>query len=218
MSSSDEKPPKIAIGLGEIVIIAGIASGMWALLYPAVNAARERSQAPPLLPLIAPFGEGAPLAFILGMPTFVCLATWISLKLFRAALPPHRKDHFPWFRPESLEIKPSVMIKLPANSRPAFASFVMAVLGATLLLTGLSHVRSDRTHRQPIITWEGPLADYVGVMFGIGWALSGVAILLGWLAMFEFRSRYKALAVIGWLLGCVNLGFSFLIYAGLYED
>ncbi|MDP1797113.1 MAG: hypothetical protein Q8K78_06515 [Planctomycetaceae bacterium] len=158
------------------------------------------------------------MAFVLSVPTLMCLATWLSLRLFRASLPAHRKAHFPWFKPKAVEIKPSAPVNLPGDSRPAIASFVMAVLGTTLLLTGLSHVRDDRTYRRPVITWEGPLADYVGVMFGAGWVLSGVATFLGCWAMFEFRSRYNALAVMGWLLGSANFVFSFFICAGLYED
>lgn len=104
------------------------------------------------------------------------------------------------------------------DSRPAIGAAILAVVASMLLILGLLHVRSDRTHRRPVITWEGPLADYVGLVFGTGWTLSGLAILIGIWAVSRYRSGSSILDVSGLLIGSANLVFSFVLCAGLYED
>lgn len=86
------------------------------------------------------------------------------------------------------------------------------------MLIGLWHVRSDRTLRQPVITWEGPLAEYVSTLFGTGWILSGLGIAFGGWAISIFCGRYNWLGHLGSFIGQGNLFVSCIIHAGLYED
>lgn len=104
------------------------------------------------------------------------------------------------------------------NPRPALGAAACGIVGAILLVIGVLHVRSDRTHRRPVITWEGPLAEYIGVMFGAGWTLSILAIVIGIWACNRFRSRSRLLDMAGLMIGIANLMFSVLLCAGLYED
>lgn len=216
--TTNEPPPRFTIPLAEYVAVAGITSALFLLLFPAVNEARDRQNRPPILPWLAGYIDQLSVMFLISIPVVVCVVTWLIVFLFRVMLPLRWKAHFPWFKPRRTEIEPSTPIRVIDDSRPAFITLAVALVGSALLLIGFFHIRSDRTHRRPVITWEGPLADYVGVMFGTGWVLSGIALLLGLWAMSHFCSRYNALAVIGGLLGSANLIFSCLISIGLYED
>lgn len=219
MSSDEEPPPRFSIALSEFVIVAGITAGLWALLYPAVNAARDSRNQPPVLPWLNDIVSNVPpLALLFGFPAVVALGTWLLFFSFRRSLPPRWRRHFPWFKPRSAVAVPSPPIVIINDYRPAIAAALFGLLGSLLLIIGFLHVRSDRTHRRPVITWEGPLADYVGMMFGTGWTLSILAAVIGIWACTRFRSRSRLLDGIGIMLGLANLLWSVLLCAGLYED
>lgn len=98
MEPSDDPPPKYSIALAEYIVVAGIASFLWSVLYPAVNMARARQHQPPLWPWMAAFFDQYPRPTLIGIPVIVCLTTLLVFVVFRAMLPPRWKRHFPWFK------------------------------------------------------------------------------------------------------------------------
>lgn len=219
MCSSEEPPPRFTIALSEYVIVAGITAGLWAVLYPSVNAARDSRNQPPILPwLQESISALSPVTVLVVFPVLACMGTWLSFYAFRCCLPLPWRRHFPWFKPRPAVPVPQVPMVPVNDSRPALGAAVCSIAGSLLLIIGVLHVRSDRTHRRPVITWEGPLAEYVGVMFGTGWTLSILAIVIGFWACDRFRSRSRLLDVAGLMIGIANLVFSVLLCAGLYED
>jgi hypothetical protein len=94
----------------------------------------------------------------------------------------------------------------------------MAFIATAILIFAASHVRADRTNRRPIVTWEGPIADYVQHAAILGWLLSAAAVGLGAYTLYRFRSKVNFLASIGMCVGFMNYFGSCLFWAAVYED
>ena len=103
------------------------------------------------------------------------------------------------------------------NAKPAVCSALFAVVGTAALIFAAFHIRSDRTHRQPVITWEGPAAEYFEWLLVLGWTLSYLGFVAGMFAEQCFISRWNWLRYIG-MMGFGNFTVSFFVYCGLYED
>lgn len=220
MEPTEEPPPRFSIAISECVVVVGIMSVLLIVLFPAVHAARTSHGMPAVLPWLAVLVDDYPMVFFVGIPSAACLLTGLCLALFRRQLPRRWKRCFPWFKPKSKPIvapNPAPIVLID-DARPAIVSLIASATGTVLLLVALMHMRSDRTHRRPVITWEGPLADYVAGMFGAGWGLSVLGMIVGAVALSRFRSRYNGLAVVSQLIGGGNLVWSCVITAGLYED
>lgn len=218
MNQSGPTPSKCVIALAEWVFVATVGAGLAALLYPAINAARQRSGVPLILPWLQTIVDQSTFGFLLAVPVLTALSTWLLLSLFRRALPSARRERFPWFKPLLANGDAPHPVTQSTDSRPAIASAICSLLGSCLLIVGVWHVRSDRTRRQPVITWEGPLAEYIGVLFATGWVLSGLGMAIGAWAISRFCGRYNRLAYLGSVVGQANLFVSCIVTAGLYED
>jgi hypothetical protein len=220
MTSDSPKPPWFTMPISETLVVVAITSSLWAFLLPAVNAAREirrpgiRDAQPPLLPQLKPLYERNPWPFVVCTPIVVtaCVATLIGL--VRCLVPETIRRHFPWRKPPG---QPAPIEPI-ADSRPALVTSGLAVCATAILVFAASHVRTDRTNRRPIVTWEGPIADYVQHAAILGWLLSATAIGLGAFALYRYRSRLSFLAVIAMGLGLLNLFGSGLFWAAVYED
>lgn len=100
---------------------------------------------------------------------------------------------------------------------------MVSCLGTAFLIVALLHVHSDRSQtRQPIITYVGPLSDWMPHLIYIGLVLS----LLGFLSagLIVHRSQQQFLptstisATIAMMLAVVNAMFTFIVYGGIMED
>ena len=217
---TDGKPPdkrRDIVTTSELVIVAAILSFLFALLVPAVNAARDAATAansgrPPILPFLIPLYSANPWLFLFLFPV-VTTALFGGLLLgLRAILPQWVRDRFPWTvppKPEPIPIE---------DSRPAIISPVIASSATALLIFAASHVRADRTHRRPVVTWEGPAADYVEYLAYSGWALSAIALIAGIYALERCTSRWNWLGSLAVFLSIVNFFGSLLFWVVVYED
>jgi hypothetical protein len=219
MARNLKKLPRFAFPVSEMLMAVAILATLWAFLLPAVNAAREiprpgvRDAKPPLLPRLKPLYERNPWPFILGTPVVVTAGFAALLGVLRSLLPNRIRKYFPWKAP------PRPMPPEPiVDSRPAIATATTALIATAILIFAASHVRADRTNRRPVVTWEGPIADYVQHAAIIGWLLSAAAICLGAFTLCRFRSRLNSLAAAGMGLGLLNFFGSCLFWAAVYED
>jgi hypothetical protein len=221
MTTDPQRPTRFALPISEVLIVVAILSTLAALTLPAVNAAREstshgvRDARPPLLPQLKPFYERSPWPFLIGTPIVVTAGVAALFGILRYLLPESSRKYFPWCAPP----RPPVQLSEPiADSRPAIATMAMASCATAILVFAASHVRADRTHRRPIVTWEGPLAEYVQHAAILGWLLSAAAIGLGAYSLCRFRSRLSYLGTIGMCLGLLNYFGSCLFWGAVYED
>ena len=105
-----------------------------------------------------------------------------------------------------------------ADSRPAVATIVLAFLSTAMGWFAASHFRADRTNRRPVITWEGPIAEYAQSMAVLGWCLSAGAVAAGAFALSRYRSRFNWLAKAGMVLAGIHCFGSCFFYAVMTED
>lgn len=202
-----------------MLVVVAISSALWAFLLPAVNAAREapryREPQPPLLPQLKPLYQSNPWLFIIGTPVVVTTCAAVLFGVLRYLLPKAIRKHFPWRNPPTPPVSPPEPIVDP---RPAIVTSALGFSATAILLFVAFHVRADRTNRRPIVTWEGPIADYVQQAAILGWLLSAAAIVVGAYALHRFRSRLNFLAAAGMGLGLLNYLGSLLFLAAVYED
>jgi hypothetical protein len=221
MTSDCPKPARFTVSISETLVVVAIISTLWAFLLPAVNAAREiprpgvRDAQPPLLPQLKPLYERNPWPFVVCTPIVVTAAVATLIGILRCLVPETVRRYFPWRKPQRHPLPPPEPI---ADSRPAVVTSVMALCATAILVFAASHVRADRTNRRPVVTWVGPIADYVQHVAVLGWALSAIAIGLGAFTLCRFRSRLNFLAAIGMGLGLLNYFGSCLFYGIVYED
>lgn len=79
-----------------MLILVAILSTLWAFLLPAVNAARDARQLPPVLPQLRPLYEGNPWPFVIGTPIVVTTFVATLLGVVRFFLPKTLRRYFPW--------------------------------------------------------------------------------------------------------------------------
>jgi hypothetical protein len=221
MTKDPQRSSRFTFPASEMLIVAAILSTLWAFFLLTVNAAREiprpgiRDAQPPLLPQLKPLYEPNPWRFIIGTPVVVTAGVATLLGILRCFLPETIRRHFPWkARPRPPFQPPEPIL----DSRPAIVTSAMALIATTILIFAASHVRADRTNRRPIVTWEGPIADYVQHAAILGWLLSAAAVGLGAYTLYRFRSKLNFLASIGMCVGFMNYFGSCLFWAAVYED
>lgn len=208
--------PRFAFPISEAIVVAAILSFQFALLVPAVNAARQRQGEPPVLPFMIPLYDAQPFVFLILFPIVVASGVGALLLAVRAVLPAQFQAYLPWKAPPKAD-RP---VPEPVDdSRPALASAVIAVCSTVILLFTASHVRVNRTNRRPVVTWEGPAADYVQELAFVGWALSLVALIGAIYSAHRYRSRWNNLAfVVASGLPGANFFGSCIFGAAVYED
>lgn len=221
MATDSNRSPRFAFSVSEMLVLVAIISALWAFLLPAVDAAREtspreiRDARPPLLPQLKALYKPNPWPFMIGTPIVVTACVATVLGLLRCVLPKSIRKHFPWKAPPKPPVEPPEPI---ADSRPAVLTSVLAFAATAILLFAASHVRADRTNRRPVVTWEGPIADYVQYAAILGWVLSAAAIVLGSYTLYRFRSKVNVLASIGRTVGFLNYFGTVVFWAAVYED
>ena len=108
-------------------------------------------------------------------------------------------------------------MKPPYRERAAVA---VALAGSVLLAFAGWHVRADRTHRRPVVTFVGPAAAWVPQLAGAGWILSLVA--LGLVArersITSGQMDRTFFAVLGLFVAFANVFLSCLFWAAMTED
>ena len=219
MTTDPDKPPRISFAVPEMLVVVAIISALWAFLLPAVNYARERPRdgivQRALLPQLKPLYESTPGLFLIGTPVVVTACAAVLFGVLRCVLPKSIRKRFPWKAPPRPPVEPPEPI---ADSRPAVLTSLLAFAATAILLFVASHVRADRTNRRPVVTWEGPIADYVQYAAILGWILSAAAIILGSYTLYRFRSKVNVLASIGRAVGFLNYFGTVVFWAAVFED
>ncbi len=88
---------------------------------------------------------------------------------------------------------------LPLAYRAGIASFVFACAATGLFVLVAAHAHIDRTHRQPKISWEGPLAAWIAPMEILGWSCEAVAAILAFGALAGRTEPNARRAAFAWL-------------------
>ncbi len=201
--------------VADTLIFIAIVSGFCAFLLPVINAARERAQAPLVLPWLEPFYEPYPWLFIAAVPLLLTGATALIILVLRRCFPQRWRHHFPWRAPPGTPIAP---FDTNEDPRATLASVGLSLLGTVLLVLAVLHVRVDRTHRQPVVWTVGPLAGIVPQMVYVGLACSIVSLMCANYSLVVYRGRYRGLELLGLLLGFFDLCGSCIVTAAIYED
>lgn len=215
MSQDHPKYPRFVLPVAELLIVVAINSTLVAFLFPAVNRARDMLGTPPILPQLVPLYDGNPWPFLVFTPVVVTGSIAALIGVLRFVLPTTIRKHFP-FKPYPKPPEPPAEPIL--DSRPAIGAAISAIVAMGILLIAAAHVRADRTNRRPIVTWEGPLAEYVTWISTIGWLVSAIAMAIGIYSLLRCRTKLNYLAIVGIGFGFFNY-FGSLVFLGLvYED
>lgn len=192
-----------------------IISTLFAFLLGGINQSRSKQNLPPVLPLLEPFCERHPWLFLFGTPVVVTGTLALLIVGLRCVLPAKIRARFVWRRSPEPPPPPREPIE---DSRRAITTPLLASIATALLIFLAMHVHADRTRRRPVVTWHGPLADYVLETAIAGWSLSAIAVVLGLYSIHCFRSKWQFLAQLGVILGILNLFGSCLFWGVVYED
>jgi hypothetical protein len=194
--------------------IVGIISTLVFCLLPAVEQARIAKGQPPPEPQgwMSWFIQAHPGWSVLLFPIVNMTITAILLELIRRALP-NLGPRFQWTAPLEVQAEP-----LPKNARVSAVLSVACLTASVLLLVAASHVHADRTNRRPVVTWEGPLADYVGIIAWTGWTISVLVLIIGHYRIVNYQNRKFDFDYLAVGTGYINLAFSLLFLVAIYED
>lgn len=96
-------------------------------------------------------------------------------------------------------------------------------LATAVLIVSLRHVHSDRTHRQPVVTYVGPLASWMPELIYLGLALSLVGFLAGGFLLNRYRDEARVIpptfsAGLAMMVASVNAIMSFIVWGAIWED
>lgn len=217
MTENSPKPPRCIFAMSELIILAAIISTLLAVIIPAVEAARDMKGRPLSYPWLQPWYDGHVWIFIAVCVLTATATTALLIWSVRPIVPQWIRRHFPWRAPPVVRAPPRE--PPPYNPLAARIAATFAGTASALLIVAAAHVRSDRSRqRTPIVTWEGPLADYVLVLAISGWIVSVLAMVIGQYSINKFRIDYDYWAVLGFGLGIMNFCGTLLTLAAIYED
>lgn len=204
--------------LSGLLSVVSIVSSLFGMLLALSNAAWDGTPATRPLHILNDLCTANPSLFVVGFPIVVTATVSILLAVLRSILPECVRRHIPWNSPTR-----AALYSAPVEGiGRCLLTASLAIIGTSLLVLAAAHVSVDRTRRIPVVTWEGPLVDYLVAIAGSGWALSVAAIVLGFYTLNypvgQLRNRFTALTVVGMILGMANLGVSFMFLVAMYED
>lgn len=214
MNQNEQSEPESnsLMSVQERLIVIGIISTQVAVVAPAVIATAD---------IQAPYEAGSWQHWLMEnrwfVPVFPFLTVGISgliIYVLSRVLPASITRHYRWKSPPTPEREPI----LRDTSRPAILSGILAPIASAVLIVGASHVREDRRTRRPVVTWEGPLADYIQWVGYLGWGLSFAAVACGFFALGGCRSKFNWLGAVGMAIGFLNFLGSCLFFGVVYED
>ncbi|KAA0131782.1 hypothetical protein FYZ48_27000 [Gimesia chilikensis] len=177
-----------------------------------VNEADISAGNAPSFPFLSPIGAEGILE-LLFFPVATLADLFILLWLLRFCLPQSLKHKLVW--EASTAYQQDDVIK---NDKLAVCSPFLALLGTVVLSYAKSHIRVDGSRRQPVVTWEGPAAEYFERLLALGWTLSYLAGILGLVSFACFSTRKNWMAIVGAVVGYGNIFGSFVIACAIYED
>jgi hypothetical protein len=204
--------PWLVTPIPQVIFVFVIWTVGFAVFLPTVNAARARIPGQPLvLAWLKPWYSSVRL-WLFGFPVVATLTLTSLLLGLRALLPVTAKAYLPWNVPQR-ELPPKY-----ESSRLAIAAWILVGTATVLLVVAALHIRSDRSHRRPVITWEGPLGPLAFYLACAGWLLSAVAAGVACYSAIRCESRYNRSVV--WIpgLAVLNLFASCLFWAAVNED
>ncbi|MEN6366913.1 MAG: hypothetical protein ABFC88_08880 [Thermoguttaceae bacterium] len=216
MGDHDESQRQtLVLPISEFVVVFAALSFLFALVLPTVNSAREHQGLPSELAALAEWYEPHPWLFIVvftGISTITLTCLMLGI---RAILPRSARIRIPWKSPPQ-----RTLLDRPKreSGRPAIWSSVAAFAGTAFLVLAALHARADRSGRRPVVTWEGPVADYVLYVALLGWLLSLVAAIVAAYALSRYRSRSNILAYVTMFFVFGNFFYSVIFWAAIYED
>ncbi len=101
---------------------------------------------------------------------------------------------------------------------PALLAMCLWLMGALILVFSAWNLNVDKTHRRPVVTWVGPLAEFMTPIFVMGLVLSVSSLVCASIAKEQYRGRFDNTIWFVALLAYMNLGMSFLGWAIAFED
>jgi hypothetical protein len=163
------------------------------------------------------YAHGLQLLFVAFTSVVIPLITTLGLLAVRSVLPEQVRAYIPL---KPLQAPPRTKPQKDHFSTrwgPGVASVALALAGSALLAFAATHVRSDRTHRRPVVTYVGPAADWVIHLAVAGWLLSLFALIAA-LVSIQRKDRLDALSSVGIFLTILNVFGSCMYWAMMTED
>ncbi|QDV50294.1 hypothetical protein [Gimesia fumaroli] len=203
---------EIIFSIRSLIIVYCIWSWPFTLFGLAVNEANRRMGEPIVFPFLSPSGSEGVYEFIF-FPTATTADLFILLWLLRFVLPLRLKRKLVWNSSSVYQKEKPIK-----NAKPAIFTAVFGLAGTGVLYFAATHLRNDRSQRQPFIYWEGPAADDMEWILALGWTLSYLAVCGYVFVSNYFDSRWNLLAVVGVFFGCMNFILSCAIGTILQAD
>lgn len=187
----------------------------FAIIGLRINDFNRLNGLPPVFEFLQVFGDAfTSLGYNL---IFFCLASTGLFTGFlfglRAVLPQHLKQYLCWRLPDGFQFA-----EKSKSAWPAVLTFLMSFTSVAVLLFAQTHIRADRTHRRPVISWEGPAADFIDWVFVLGWTLTYLTVYMVAFTDSYFSSRWNWLARVALGLISFLIIAAFIITCAVYED
>ncbi|MCA9014296.1 MAG: hypothetical protein KDA77_03090 [Planctomycetaceae bacterium] len=192
---------------------------IWAFLFAwyglAVNDSQLTKHLPPVFGFLQVFGNqftstGYNLLFFCLVSTGVVTGLLFGL---RALLPDHLKCYLCWRLPKDFEFE-----EKQESAWPAVLTLLVCLTSIAVFLFAISHLRVDRSHRRPIVSWVGPAADQIEWVFALAGSLVYLTIYLAGFADGYFRSRWNWLNTFACGLLGLFFAFAFILSCAALED
>lgn len=205
LSNADQIPEKEFPGL--LISIRGLAGiyVVWSFFFfifgMSINQADRLEGQPATFGFLQVFGETRSVYFY-NLLFLVLISTCLVIGLLlilRTVFPEHLGKFLCWKLPAGYELKE----KFKSNW-PAILTALSGLLASAVLLYALTHFQNDRSHRQPVIFWQGPAEEFIEWLLVTGWTLSYITFWGYIVTQSYFRGRWNAVAFLGLFLGSLN--------------
>lgn len=90
------RQPRFSMSIGELLVVVAILSALFAILFPAVNAAREAQNQPLVFPSLEPLYAYNVWAFLFGFPAVTTSFVALVVLAIRSIIPVRFRRYFRW--------------------------------------------------------------------------------------------------------------------------
>ncbi|WP_299469123.1 hypothetical protein [uncultured Gimesia sp.] len=201
--------------INEIACFYAVWAFFFALYGLKVNDFNLTNHLPPVFGFLQVFGDAFTcLGYNL---IFFCLASTgvVAGLLFglRAVLPEHLKQYLCWRLPVGFQFE-----QKKESAWPAVLTVLVCLTSVAVLFFAVSHLRADRSHRRPVISWEGPAADYIDWVFVLGWTFAYLTVFSAAFTDTYFTSRWNWLVKVATGLLGLLIAAAFILTCAVLED
>jgi len=201
----------LRFGAIESIVVVGFLSDVACRMLYGINAARDASQATLILPSMSPLTELHPIGSVTRGALCAIALTTVIMLIARRPVRAHLNTQIAWTCSRS---QYGSYLRYAISHASALTTWVLAMVGTSLILVVRSHAHIDRTFSPPSVIWKGPFQEYLTTLSLSGYGFLAFAIAYGLHKGNRSKGMSQLIFATGTLFAMAILGFSLLFLLG----